>query len=264
MKKILLGVLIGILILGTGFGVYYVLENNKGNNSNNNNVNNNDNNSNNNGNNGSDKTVDNNNTNTNNNSNSNSNSNCNTECDCEDKVAKKIDSLVSKYNLTKIERYSAYLNYSYPKDNDSRIRYQFTLTIEDGKLALLRGTSIVADNAGDISYEPDPDFSKIFTKTPKKMLYIGSYLYGAATTLYIIDSDGDLYTLNTDVRGLESSRISKKPSELTFSRVDMKNNKLIDFYISKNDKSKYYVSTTEGKILELNDIYEIKSFKELN
>lgn len=186
MKKILLGVLIGILILGTGFGVYYVLENNKGNNSNNNNVNNNDNN---NGNNGSDKTVDNNNTNTNNNN--NSNSNCNTECDCEDKVAKKIDSLVSKYNLTKIERYSAYLNYSYPKDNDSRIRYQFTLTIEDGKLALLRGTSIVADNAGDISYEPDPDFSKIFTKTPKKMLYIGSYLYGAATTLYIIDSDGD-------------------------------------------------------------------------
>ena len=227
MKKILLGVLIGVLILGTGFGVYYVLENNKGNNSNNNNVNNNDNN---NGNNGSDKTVDNNNTNTNNNSNSNSNSNsnCNTECDCEDKVAKKIDSLVSKYNLTKIERYSAYLNYSYPKDNDSRIRYQFTLTIEDGKLALLRGTSIVADNAGDISYEPDPDFSKIFTKTPKKMLYIGSYLYGAATTLYIIDSDGDLYTLNTDVRGLESSRISKKPSELTFSRVDMKNNKFID------------------------------------
>ena len=218
MKKILLGVLIGILILGTGFGVYYVLENNKGNNINNNNVNNNDNNSNNNGNNGSDKTVDNNNTNTNNNS--NSNSNCNTECDCEDKVAKKIDSLVSKYNLTKIERYSAYLNYSYPKDNDSRIRYQFTLTIEDGKLALLRGTSIVADNAGDISYEPDPDFSKIFTKTPKKMLYIGSYLYGAATTLYIIDSDGDLYTLNTDVRGLESSRISKKPSELTFSKVE--------------------------------------------
>ena len=142
MKKILLGVLIGVLILGTGFGVYYVLENNKGNNSNNNNVNNNDNN---NGNNGSDKTVDNNNTNTNNNN--NSNSNCNTECDCEDKVAKKIDSLVSKYNLTKIERYSAYLNYSYPKDNDSRIRYQFTLTIEDGKLALLRGTSIVADNA---------------------------------------------------------------------------------------------------------------------
>lgn len=262
MKKILLGVLIGILILGTGFGVYYVLENNKGNNSNNNNVNNNDNNSNNNGNNGSDKTVDNNNTNTNNNS--NSNSNCNTECDCEDKVAKKIDSLVSKYNLTKIERYSAYLNYSYPKDNDSRIRYQFTLTIEDGKLTLLRGTSIVADNAGDIFYEPDPDFSKIFTKTPKKMLYIGSYLYGAATTLYIIDSDGDLYTLNTDVRGLESSRISKKPSELTFSKVDMKNNKLIDFYTSKNDKSKYYVSTTEGKILKLNDIYEIKSFKELN
>ena len=43
----------------------------------------------------------------------------------------------------------------------------------------------------------------------------------------------------------------------------MKNNKLIDFYTSKNDKSKYYVSTTEGKILELNDIYEIKSFKEL-
>ena len=192
--------------------------------------------------------------------------NCNTECDCGDKVAKEIDSLASKNNLKKLERYAADILYTY--DINTKTQYKFTLAIEDGKLSLLNDTSVEATEAGDyLGYDENlskTNMEKIFKTTPKKLLYIDRYSFGHAVVLYVIDENGDLYTLNTDTRGIESGIIKKKPNELTFSKVDMKNNKLIDFYTSKNGDKKYYVSTTEGKILELNDIYEIKSFKELN
>lgn len=231
-NKILMVILIIFILLCIGLGVYYVFLDN-------------------------------------NNNTGNVTENNNTKCNCDnskEKVNSSINALAKKYNLKKLERYYAKINYCYEKREEKcNLRYYVPLVIEDGNLVLC--DDVIIEPFDDLSGQYDNEhyysgeLKDIFPGTPKKLLFINKYLYGAATVLYIIDSNGDLYTLDTNTRGIESSYISKKPNELTFSKLNMENNKFIDFYY-KDDK--YYISTTEGKIFELDNIYDVKLGKELN
>lgn len=187
-------------------------------------------------------------------------SNNNTTVECEDKDAKaqeQINSIAKKHGLTKIERYYADLYYCYEFDDTKdwcKLSYEFPLIIADGKLinAGVIDTKYVDENEDFQAKTEYLDLDLLKTKA-EKLLFFKSYKGGMIVTLYVIDSNGDLYRLKTDTVGIESTRLHAKPNELKFEKVDLGNHKIVDFYSKKGEDS-YYLSTTEGKILKLNNI----------
>ena len=100
-NKILMGILIIFILLCIGLGVYYVFLDN---------------------------------------STDNVTKNNNTECNCDNSKEKEnssINALAKKYNLKKLERYYAKINYCYEKREEKcNLRYYVPLVIEDGNLVL--------------------------------------------------------------------------------------------------------------------------------
>lgn len=207
-------------------------------------------------------------TNYNNNESSSNNNNNNNESTTNNNVSL----LVKKYNLRKVNDTNTKFTYCYEEiAKEDRCKLEYTVSLS------LRGQKLVYSTPVVIKYYENEEYKSginyngetyeangknLFPGTPEKMLFVGSYGGAPIVSLHIIDANGDLYSLDTKNNVNNNSIINKKPNKLNYVKLTT-SYKFVDFYEKEpeegNGVPSYYVSTTNGKLFKIENIYNTYS-----